>query len=510
MKSAVRVRLGVLLVVCAAAACAAEQPAPPSAEPGTPPSPPSEPVAPAPTPPPDAGSTQKPLGIGVVGGALFQGVKLPLFGENATKGALPVVVNRPGVLRVYVKVLDRSQAHETRLALRYKDAAGVVQTLRGMQTIRDNSTDAQAETCVDVAIPASAFHPGLAYQVEVRDGEDRLVARFPEMETDFTPLPANPRTQNLKVMVVPVQYTADGSGRLPDTSAVQLQRLSEEMRALYPVSEVQLAVRAQPLEWATEIGAGGEGWDELLYGILRLRETDAAADDVYYYGAFAPGSTLQSFCASGNYGCVLGLSELSRSVQDAGRRGSIGLGFTGEDAAETFTHEVGHAHGRYHAPCGGAGGPDSRFPYADGSIGVTGWDVRTSTFVFDGGRYGSKDFMSYCTPAWVSDYTWKALFTRIVGVSEELSPTGGPVAARPQATYRLLRVDDGGKPPRWLGTRTVRGQVSDTTVGATLASGAVTSLPQVELDHLPGHVVYVPLALAGQTIRVGAAIVTVP
>lgn len=508
MKSADRIRgAGWSLACTVLTACAADDPvaalAPEPADAG---------VVDAEPPPaperPDAGSPQKPLGIGLVGGALFQGVRLPLFGADATAGVLPVVVNRPGVFRLYMKVLDRSRSHETRVTFRYRDAAGSVQTLTRTQTLVETSSDSKPETCIDLALPPAVFHAALAYQTEVRDADDRLVARFPEVESELAPLPANPRTQTLKVVVVPVEYTADGSGRLPDTSAAQVARMSEEMRALYPVSEVQVTVRPQPLAWATKIGANGDGWDDLLYGILQLREDDAAADDVYYYGAFAPGATQQSFCASGNFGCVLGLSELSRTVQDAGRRGSIGLGYTGKDAAETFTHEVGHAHGRYHAPCGGAGVPDSRFPYAGGSIGVPGWDVRTSTFVSDSGRGSAKDFMGYCSPAWVSDYTWKALFARIVGVSEEISPSNAPVAARAKVSYRLLRVGDGAA--RWLGSRTVRGTVSDTTVSASLGSGATIALPQVELDHLPGHVIYVPQTLAGQTIRVGTDTVTVP
>ncbi len=467
---------------------------------------PNEPVA------TDAGSAEAQIGLEVVGGALFQGVKLPLFGDDATEKPIPVVVNRAGVLRVYVKVLDAAKAHETHVTFSYKDRNGAVQTLSGVRTIHESSSDDNAESCIDVALPADVFHPALAYQVEVRTGADRLVARFPEAEGTLQPLPADPRSQSVRVVVVPVQYTADGSGRLPDTGPEQLERMSEKMRALYPVSEVKLSVRSAPLAWNTAIGAGGEGWDDLLYGILQLREADNVAGDVYYYGAFSPGASFGEFCATGSFGCVLGLSELSRTVQDAGRRGSIGLGYGGAEAAETFTHELGHAHGRYHAPCGGAGGPDRKFPYPQGGIGVPGWDVRTASFVPVGTRRsGTKDFMGYCSPAWVSDYTWSALFARIVGVSEEAAPSGGPIAALVPVRYQLLRVE-AGKAPRWLGARSVRGSVSDDAVAATLANGSTAALPQVELDHLPGHVIYVPQTLAGQTIRIKgvAAAVTVP
>lgn len=450
----------------------------------------------------------EPAGVTVRGGALFQGVKLPLFGEDAptSTATVPVVIDRPGVFRLYVDLVSAGRAQETSVTFTYKAKDGSLKELTGTRLISKDSDDDDEKTCVDVALPAEVFHPGLEYAVTVSTKNTRLVARFPEAADTFAPLPADPLTETLRVVIVPVQYNADGSDRLPDTTATQVERLSDELHALYPVSKVEVTVRPQPLVWEQEIAANGQGWEELLYGVLQLRETDAAADDVYYYGAFNPSTSLQSFCSGG--GCVLGLSELSTSVADAGRRGSIGLGYNGNEAAETFTHELGHAHGRYHAPCGGAGGPDRRFPYVGGGIGVAGWDVRTAEFVTaEGGRGGTKDFMGYCSPSWVSDYTWKALYTRITGINEKLGALSSVASVR----YRLLRIEDG-KAPRWLGTRSVRGAAFESTVTATLADGRARSLPQVELDHLPGHVVYVPVSLSGQSLRVPglASAVTVP
>ena len=39
------------------------------------------------------------------------------------------------------------------------------------------------------------------------------------------------------------------------------------------------------------------------------------------------------------------------------------------DSVNTAAHEVGHAHGREHAPCGGAQSTDPSFPYSNGGIG---------------------------------------------------------------------------------------------------------------------------------------------
>ena len=76
---------------------------------------------------------------------------------------------------------------------------------------------------------------------------------------------------------------------------------------------------------------------------------------------------------------------------------------------ETIAHELGHNMSLWHAPCGGASGPDPLFPEQDGSIGAWGYD-------FEGERLlepGTPDLMSYCSLPWVNGYHFaKALAYR--------------------------------------------------------------------------------------------------
>ena len=89
-----------------------------------------------------------------------------------------------------------------------------------------------------------------------------------------------------------------------------------------------------------------------------------------------------------------------------------------------MAHEVGHAHGRPHAPCGGAAGPDPGFPYTDGSIGTWAF-APTSQKLIDPGT--TKDFMSYCHPQWISDYNYNKLLERLTHVNEAAA-TATPTA----------------------------------------------------------------------------------
>ena len=43
----------------------------------------------------------------------------------------------------------------------------------------------------------------------------------------------------------------------------------------------------------------------------------------------------------------------------------------------TIAHEIGHNHGRNHAPACGAAGPDDDFPYMNGAMGVNGFSLST-------------------------------------------------------------------------------------------------------------------------------------
>jgi len=72
--------------------------------------------------------------------------------------------------------------------------------------------------------------------------------------------------------------------------------------------------------------------------------------------------------------------------------------------AAVATHELGHNWGREHAPCGVSGDPS--YPYEGGSIGVWGYDRATGTLKSPSGH---ADIMSYCSPFWTSDYTYRGV-----------------------------------------------------------------------------------------------------
>jgi hypothetical protein len=77
-----------------------------------------------------------------------------------------------------------------------------------------------------------------------------------------------------------------------------------------------------------------------------------------------------------------------------------------------MAHEIGHTHGRKHAPCGTVG-PDGNYPYPGGTIGVMGFDRRTGAFIDP----ASSDILGFCGNQWISDYTYDGLLERVALVN---------------------------------------------------------------------------------------------
>ncbi len=99
-------------------------------------------------------------------------------------------------------------------------------------------------------------------------------------------------------------------------------------------------------------------------------------------------------------------------------------------------HEIGHAHGQHHAPCGGATETDPSYPYADARSGKWGYSVVSKTLM----PPTLYDQMSYCVPAWQSDYVYRTFFRRARDLAGlRIAPSSPP------KTYRMLRVSADGE-----------------------------------------------------------------
>jgi hypothetical protein len=398
---------------------------------------------------PDAGTdgtddTDEDTGFGP--GALATGVRIQriqlcqtvctdLMSDFAqVEPAIPIIPGRPALVRIHFELLLGWDYRSTWAQFEY-EAQGVGGDALSHQIVIDTaSQENDLDSTINFIVPGEHVADGLEYAFSLRENGDHVdpgggdpQTRWPAEGRAAIPIvaPENP----IEVVVVPIRYNADGSGRVPSTSTDVTAALVERFEAMYPIDAVSVTVAA-PFDWDTAVLADGSGWEDLLAAITDLRDSEAAAFEEYYYGLFDPADSFGAYCGAG---CVLGLSYLALDAQSAWKRASIGVGFDTDTAAGTMVHEVGHAHGLGHAPCGTTD-YDEAFPYADGTVGVTGYDDRSGHLVSS----ATYDFMSYCDPEWVSDYNYLALYDRIVDVNAS-SKSAAPGAE----TWRsiLVRAD---------------------------------------------------------------------
>ena len=148
----------------------------------------------------------------------------------------------------------------------------------------------------------------------------------------------------------------------------------------------------------------------------------------YYFGIMAPSA---SWSAYG--GGIAGLGYVP-DASDKYSRCAVGLGFKGADTdGFIMAHEIGHTHGRPHAPCGVSG---EAFPYSGATIGAWGYSLVSQKLKEP---KGFRDVMSYCDPQWISDVNYGKLFKRIKWVEANAYEVAGA-----PAKWRKLLVDPNG------------------------------------------------------------------
>lgn len=199
------------------------------------------------------------------------------------------------------------------------------------------------------------------------------------------PDPANP-ANNLSI-------AAPGLADLESTAAWALRVMPVCSEAVFEVAST--ITRNVALTGTATNGNCSIGWLNLNAAIATARAADGNHPGFLYYGLIA--ATFPNL--SNNGGC---------------ESSGVSSGFNGGQIA--MAHEIGHACGRAHAPCGGVGtSADSSYPAYEpydipaarvASIGEFGLDITTGA-VPDPAT--GRDYMSYCGPGWISIYGHQAL-----------------------------------------------------------------------------------------------------
>jgi Peptidase M66/Stigma-specific protein, Stig1 len=439
----------------------------------------------------DACSSTLAKGITIREIAVYQAGKVPVMknGEQVLANARPAEIVQGKMARVRVFVdLDAGWSARTvsaRLLLTNGDA---MPSYFAKRSVTQASTENSFATTFNIDVKAEDITDTTRYAIELVECDGATTgaagrARFPSV--DKVELVTR-KTGTIKLRFIP--FNANGRTAASDTARLDAYR--DYIARMYPTSGVEYTV-GTPFTVSGTISPDGRGWSDALDQLSSLHERDNAANDVYYYGLFQPGDSINQYCGGG---CVAGIGYVTvAQTFSRHQRVALGLSYGTLASAETFAHELGHNHGRPHSPCGGADDSDRNYPHAGAKIGW--WGFEAPDKLKD--PASDTDIMGYCRNQWVSDYTYGLFADRIAvlnGATRELPPPGE------MQRFRFLLTDFAG--PRWGVQREAPRYPTGEPEAANIldATGGVIATVTVyrtSTDHLGGALLLVPEPEAG-------------
>ncbi len=379
---------------------------------------------------PDPDDLQRLVGdLSIAKISLFQSVEVPFWREGDPFAPAPVVIIPGRTLRVAVWAAWKAGAtpRPVTLTVSAVPAAGEPVHTQAAVTFPASSDPADPATATVLDLPAGLVRSGLALSVRLLDEaaaavpeEEAHAARVGTLDAPLA-VAVEPERPPVRLVLIPIRYQDGATDYLPDTGEVQLQLYRALLEATYP-GAFDLVLHAElawddPFTWT-----GNFDFGDLNGELVDLKASEGEPPESYYYALVAPAESYSAYCGGS---CVTGQSYEVSDPESADYRVGGGMGFTGESSAWTMVHELGHMFGRSHTGCD-VSLDDRDYPYDDGMLGSWGLDPRSGAWIDPA---ATADFMGYCDPTWVSDYTWNGLYERIEALAQ-LYPPAPPAAVR--------------------------------------------------------------------------------
>jgi hypothetical protein len=315
-------------------------------------------------------------------------------GNQTYAGTVRGVAGRAGLLRVIVRA---NEANTLALPVRLRLFDGAT-LLREIQLPAPSSSVpldpdlANRNHTWNVPLSAEEAVAGLTVEAVVDADHSITVAdsaakRFPRgtgtASLDLVTLAP------LRITFIPIHATVQAT-----TGAITAENVETYLTATrqwIPASAVLATVRA-PYTTSHDLSVAAN-WSKLLQELQAIRTGEGARDE-YYHGIIGSFSGIP-------YG---GLAYRPTAPSSTARSGLSYDRIPG--SPETIAHELGHNLGRMHAPCGSPSNIDPWYPHSNAALGSAGYDL-----VSGGLRHPAqhRDYMSYCTPRWTSDYTFDGI-----------------------------------------------------------------------------------------------------
>jgi hypothetical protein len=303
-------------------------------------------------------------------------------------GTVPLIAGRDAYIRVFARA---NQANEAAPQVRVRFYAGetLVHTMMlskasGVPLLPDQASLASSW---NGTVVGQFVQPGLSIVADV--DPTNTVVEATESDNSFpasgTPAAVTVRQVSpLRVSFVPVVQRFD-KALVGNVTEANKDQFLIDVRRMLPVLDIDAQVHA-PYTTADSAeltsNDGNNEWLRLLAEMNMLRIAESSVR--HYFGVVK----VSYNSGVAGYGYVPGRAALGWDYLPSGRN--------------VAAHELTHNFGRFHAPCGGVGGPDPSFPYAGGTIGVYGYDLSANVLKLP----SSADLMGYCNSPWISDYNY--------------------------------------------------------------------------------------------------------
>ncbi len=313
--------------------------------------------------------------------------------------SVPLVAGRPTVIRVYPHTNTIEQVNNVTVAISATrngvELAGSPLTV-GPTSVLTNPGRSNINSSFNARLPSDWLSGAVTLQVTI-DPANSIEEKDESNNSSTTILTFN-TVPDLNVTVVPIDHYVDREYIGPST----YDYIQSILMKTYPVKAVNITDHPNFDFDGSLITM--EGWNTLLDRILTMRITEHAPASQVYYGVIPVED------GSGHTWIYYGQGIQGNG--EVGARGAIGLASSsryGVNGGVLAAHEIGHNLGRLHSPCGASSGIDHAYPYSSGNIGQFGLDV-TDLTQFSLYPNTTKDIMTYCQPAWVSDYTYQGFY----------------------------------------------------------------------------------------------------
>ncbi len=304
-------------------------------------------------------------------------------------GSIPTIAGRDAYLRVFPRANQPNTASPT-LRVRVFRGTTLEKTMDlplGSTSVPTSISQGTTDGNWNILLDESLIVPGLRIELELDPGN-----QYPEANEADNHYPSgggafavDVRTvPPLRIRMVPIHQASTGlTGQISEANVEQYLSMA---RKIFPLSEIDVDVRAPFTVTGPALDREGNEWISIVSQLDAARIAEGSGK--YYYGVVRTGY---------GGGGVVGIA--------AGIPSRTALGWDQfPDAPNTFAHELGHNFGRFHSPCGGAGGADPNYPHTTGFIGSFGMDVTTGELKTPS---GFTDIMGYCDAKWwISDYTF--------------------------------------------------------------------------------------------------------